>query len=729
MASGPTGAQSDRVEHAPPGSWADGLVLALRRLDQRLKQAADVAHEAFGPDAAADPYRGLYINQGDVVRLLEREPGRPVFPPPGPGEKSILGTLEEGSRLAWLAKAYGLPAFDMDVVLIALAPEVDLRYERLYAYLQDDVSRKRPSVDLVLNLLCGSASEKLARRLRFAADSALVRQDVVHLVADPAGSPLLSHALRLDDQIVRLLLRQPGLDSRLARYARMIRPAPLPASAAAAGGALPGPALARLCAEVRNRQGSLCLQFQGVRGAGQFEAAEALAACLGAPLLAFDLDSAPAADAEFEAVLKVLLREARFRDAVLYLEPLDALTGTDRSAASRHLRATLADQGGVTVLAGASAWAPPGGGRLGVLTIPFPVPESPARGVLWGDRLATAGVAVDGDGLDALADRFRLTPAQIDSAVANATVRSRWRETLRGACEGAPGPTLGELFDAARNESGHDLGELARKVEPVHTWERIVLPDDGLEQLDALCRQVKRRRTVLDDWGFGRAMGRGKGVNALFFGPPGTGKTTAAEVIANELGLDLYQIDLARVVSKYIGETEKMLARLFDAAQDANAILFFDEADALFGKRSEVRDSHDRYANLEIAYLLQKIEQYEGVAVLATNLRQNMDESFLRRLQFVVEFPFPDEPAREQIWRVHFPGEAPRDATIDFGFLAKRLRVAGGDIKNIVLGAAFLAAGDGQPIGMSHLIRAARREYQKLGKLLGPAELGPYAAE
>jgi SpoVK/Ycf46/Vps4 family AAA+-type ATPase len=242
-------------------------------------------------------------------------------------------------------------------------------------------------------------------------------------------------------------------------------------------------------------------------------------------------------------------------------------------------------------------------------------------------------------------------------------------------------------------------------------------------QLEEICEQVIHRHRVLDDWGFSRRLATGSATTALFVGPSGTGKTMAAEVLARELGLDLYKIDLAGVISKYIGETEKNLERIFAAAQHANAILFFDEAEALFGKRSEVSDAHDRYANIEIAYLLQRMEQYEGIAILATNLRQNMDEAFVRRLQFIVEFPFPDEASRARIWSVLFPREAPCAADIDFSTLARRVPLAGGNIKNVVFGAAFLAAADGSPIAMRHLIQAARREYQKMGKLFSAGEL------
>jgi SpoVK/Ycf46/Vps4 family AAA+-type ATPase len=222
----------------------------------------------------------------------------------------------------------------------------------------------------------------------------------------------------------------------------------------------------------------------------------------------------------------------------------------------------------------------------------------------------------------------------------------------------------------------------------------------------------------MGEWGFGRKLSGGKGVNALFAGSSGTGKTMAAEVIANELGLDLYKIDLSSVVSKYIGETEKNLERIFDAAEHADAILFFDEADAIFGKRSEVHDAHDRYANIEVAYLLQRMEQYEGISLLATNLRQNMDEAFVRRLAFIIHFPFPDEESRRRIWTGIWPEEITLDEDVDLGQLARQYKLSGGNIKNVALAAAFLAAPEGGCVTMSHLLQSVRREYQKTGKVL-----------
>jgi SpoVK/Ycf46/Vps4 family AAA+-type ATPase len=244
-----------------------------------------------------------------------------------------------------------------------------------------------------------------------------------------------------------------------------------------------------------------------------------------------------------------------------------------------------------------------------------------------------------------------------------------------------------------------------------------------MAHLREICAQAEYRNVVYGEWGFDRKLSLGKGLNMLFVGPPGTGKTMAAEVIAHELQLDLYRIDLSQVVSKYIGESEKNLDRIFTAAENSNSILFFDEADALFGKRSEVRDSHDRYANIEISYLLQKMEEYQGISVLATNLRQNLDDAFMRRVQAVVEFPFPDAEYRQRIWNSVFPQEAPLHDDVDFKLLAHEVQLAGGNIKNMALAAAFYAAGDGGSIRMEHLIQAARREHQKIGRSWNEAGL------
>ena len=356
-------------------------------------------------------------------------------------------------------------------------------------------------------------------------------------------------------------------------------------------------------------------------------------------------------------------------------------------------------------------WMPLGHQPLGVIDVPFTRPGAADRRKMWRRAVADTGLRAAPRDLTAVSDRFRLSPGQIRDAALTASGAARLRDPGH-----APRITAAELFAAARRESGSDLGSFAHRVPLVHGWNDLVVPADVLRQLRELTARVERRARVLDAWGFGAKLSSGKGISALFAGPPGTGKTMAAGVIAADLGLDLFAIDLSTVVSKYIGETEKNLSRVFAAAADSDAILFFDEADALFGKRSEVRDAHDRYANIEIAYLLQRMEQYDGLAVLATNLRHHLDEAFTRRLQVVVDFPFPDVAERLRIWRACLPPQAPLAPDVDLQALARH-RLAGGNIRNVVLGAAYLAAAQRVPIGAAHFAKATRREHQKMGKV------------
>jgi hypothetical protein len=369
---------------------------------------------------------------------------------------------------------------------------------------------------------------------------------------------------------------------------------------------------------------------------------------------------------------------------------------------------------GTLIVAGASLWLPKGTTRdRRVVEQAFPIPAFGHRRSLW-ERFLDASDTVEAHALDALAGQFMLTSGQIRDAVSTAKDRA--------AQAGHP---VGreDLFAAARAHSNVRLASLANKIVPRFQWEDIVLPEDQLALLREIINTVRGRPKVLDTWGVGRKLASSRGVTVLFSGPPGTGKTMAAEIIADELGLDLYKIDLSTVVSKYIGETEKNIERIFKEAERSNAILFFDEADALFGKRSEVRDSHDRYANIEISYLLQRMEAYDGVTILATNLRGNLDEAFTRRLQFAVNFPFPEAEDRQRIWRSLFPDDVPRAEELDFNYLAEHFRLAGGNIRNIIVSAAYLAAADGNHVTMDHLLHGTRRELQKMGRLVREEDL------
>jgi hypothetical protein len=328
------------------------------------------------------------------------------------------------------------------------------------------------------------------------------------------------------------------------------------------------------------------------------------------------------------------------------------------------------------------------------------------RNAGWRRETAAAGIELSEADLSGLAGRFTLTPGQLRAVVATAQDLAAMH-----------GDTAARhLAGAARLTSDQSLGRLASKVVCRHGWDDLVLPAATVRRLCELAGAIRQRHVVYGGGGFGARVAAGAGIKALFAGASGTGKTMAAGVLARDLELDLYKVDLSGVVSKYIGETEKNLDRIFRAARAANAIVFLDEAEAIMGKRSDVKDAHDRYANIEVAYLLQKLEEHEGIVILATNLRRNIDDAFNRRMQYVIDFSRPAEPERERIWRGMFPAGAPLDPDVDFAFLAKEFDLSGGDIRNVALDAAFLAAHDGGVIAMRAIVEALSRQMVKEGK-------------
>ena len=606
------------------------LLHALQRLNQRLEQAITTAEAVYGSDASADPYRGMYISHAEVARLLARLSSADVLEA-GATPAQPLSSADDSPRLTMIQRSFGLSHLEADILLIAIAPELDQGYERLYAFLQNDMTKRRPSVALALDLLCPTLEARLSARKHFAADSQLLRYQFMQLVDDPADHqpPLMSKYLKVDERIVSFLLGMDDLDPRLLPYVR--------------AGIVP-PALGdlHLAEEVKQRlpllvqqatSGSqgLMLYLQGSYGVGKHTTAAALCGELGIGLLAIDVEQLLAAsDGSFGPTLRLCLREATLQQAALYLDVFDALLSEDRRAQRDLLIRELVGIRGLIFLAGNTIWEPADlPDELAFVRVVLPRPLYTKRLQLWARALGNDVLGVAAADIEALADKFRFSAGQIRDVVATARNLARWRAT-----DGQV--TMEDLTAACRLQSNQKLATLARKVTANYTWNDIVLPADRLQQLREICNHVQYRALVYDEWGFDRKLSLGKGLNALFAGPSGTGKTMAAEIIARELGLDMYKIDLSMVVSKYIGETEKNLARIFAEAETSNAILFFDEADALFGKRSEVRDSHDRYANVEIAYLLQRMEEYEGVVILATNLRKNMDDAFVRRLHSTV---------------------------------------------------------------------------------------------
>ncbi|MEW6583366.1 MAG: ATP-binding protein, partial [Actinomycetota bacterium] len=513
---------------------------------------------------------------------------------------------------------------------------------------------------------------------RFGQDAPLRTTGALRLLDDRGLTPLADRGVKVADRLAAFLL---GVDLDESDRDGRLRRRPLPAYD-------PG-------------RGDAVLQLRALLATDSHlplltvgpDAAAILAVALGRPVIL--VDAAEAADQEHmrDAALACALEGARLA--------FDGLESLDPGERRRVVRALHARRERTLVCARTADAAVALGDRT-ALVVEAPMPTYAERRVAWS---ALAGVA----DVDDVSAKFRLSIGQIAEAA----------EVARQAslAEGAAAPLARHLDLGARRASSTRIGELATHLEAAFGWQHLVLPERPLDIIRSISSYLRHRDLVLSEWGYDRTVARAQGLKVLFAGESGTGKTMTGQVLARELGLDLYRIDLATIVSKYIGETEKNLDRIFDAAEGSNAILFFDEADALFGKRSEVSDAHDRYANIEVAYLLQKMESYSGAVILATNFRHNIDDAFLRRLDFVVDFPFPEPEDRARIWRLVLPAEAPLADDIDTEFLATQFKLSGGGIRNASLAAAFLAAEDGGVIGMPHLVRGVALEYAKLGRL------------
>lgn len=683
---------------------------ALFRLDLRLRLAIDGQREDLA-ERTRDPFRGLYITDADVDELLAG------LSPADAAEQYLTGPAGRvASRLGRLAQLFDLDEFEQDALLICLAPDLDLRYERLYAYLQDDVTKRRPTVDLILRLLSPTLEAMVANRSALGPNGRLLREGILVLSDEAAaGWAFLGKPLKVDERVGEYLLGSDELDARLAGYVRLILPTTT--SHLDVPGDLPE-RLSRLVSrsDAASEEG-VVIYLHGAPGAAKLATLRTVCRLAKRPLLHLDLDALLTASKP-SLVLNLAAREALLRDAVLGVTDVEPLLadGDELLPIRNQFQALLTRRTGTTFLLGDARWEPshwlPG---VRAMRVDLPALGPAARLDLW--RAQLDGQLPPDDVTD-LASRYRLDGDAIESVLSGARLRADWR--------GATEVEAVDIRRAAAAFAAPSLGALAKRVDPRYGWDDIVLTTDGYAQLREICDRARHSLTVLDRWGFGRKHARRHGLTALFAGQPGTGKTMAAEVIANALSLELFRIDLSSVVSKYIGETEKNLEQIFRAADHGDAVLLFDEADAIFGKRSEVRDAHDRYANVETAYLLQRLEAYDGMAILTTNLRGNIDEAFIRRLDFVLEFPMPEEAERLAIWRLALPSEAPLSPDLDLAFIARKFRLAGGHIRNIALTAAFLAAAEDCPIGMKHVVRATRREYQKQGKMVAPGDFEHY---
>lgn len=593
------------------------------------------------------------------------------------------------STLDRVANAFNLSKFETNLLLLCAGIELDSELPSLCVQAQDG-DRPYPTFSLAMASLPNPHWNALA-------PSAPLRFWRLIEVSD--GSSLVTSRLRIDERILHYLTGISYLDDR---FWGLIEPLTDPDPLA--------PSQNHRCDELARRlvAPDRTAAIVNLYGSHRVEV-ESFAASLSARLdlcgHRIRLADIPASSAEREALARLWKRETVLSPSILIVDCFDASAADGQS--QNHARAFVESLDVPLLICSRE---PVDEMRRPILRADVPRPSRSEQREAWCDVLGDTAIGLNGT-FDRLVGQFDFGLQAIRSAGLDALT----------AADGA-GDSLSErLWNSSRFHCRQGIAELARRIEPAASWNDIVLPEAQLAILRDIAAQVHQRTTVYETWGFARKSARGLGIAALFSGPSGTGKTMAAEVLANELQLDLYHIDLSQMVSKYIGETEKNLARIFDAAERGGAILLFDEADALFGKRSEVKDSHDRHANIEVSYLLQRMESYRGLAILTTNQKSALDDAFERRIRFLVNFPFPDAAQRAEIWRRIFPQETPI-GELDADRLA-RLNVSGGIIRNIALHAAFLAAEGSGVVRMNEIQQAARRVYARLEKTLNETEV------
>lgn len=626
--------------------------------------------------------------------------------------------LHEQSKELWksgiptaldaLAQIFGLTESDRILIMICIAPEIDISFERLYAYVQDDISRKYVTAHLAASLLESDPELRIGLKQSLLPGSPLFKYKLIERDTNVSISTgWNNYPLRINHRITDYLNGINRIDENAENFLEQISKVKyLPQSYQSIADKL-----ASLTEMQDTQLIPSAINLTGPAITAKLNIASKLCEIWKIELYKLDLKQVVASIIRVNELTSLLERECLLLPAAIYIEVPGEEENNDPV---KVLAEKLIERFGSFFFIGSRE---PFYTIREMFHVQVPKLNIHEQTELWKHQLSCKNINLEGN-INILAEQFDFETDMVEKSIAAVSIENRMRDGKNSSLK------VEDLWKASREQSRNDLEGLAQRLRPCFGWEDIVLPQKILEQLYDIASQVENRAVVYEKWGYGVRLNRGRGISALFSGVSGTGKTMAAEILAGHLNLDLYRIDLSAVVSKYIGETEKNLRKVFDAAEQSGAILFFDEADALFGKRTEVKDSHDRYANIEINYLLQRMEDYRGLAILATNMKSLLDQSFLRRLRFHVEFPFPDSNYRELIWKKSFPPQT-EIGDLDYNFLRK-LEIPGGNIKNISLNAAFLAAADGQVINMEHIFKATKREYAKIGKMVLQSEFGSY---
>ncbi|QHN05497.1 ATP-binding protein [Granulicella sp. WH15] len=603
-------------------------------------------------------------------------------------------------QLERVTRLFGLSSFERRVLLAAVAFEIDSTFASVCAAAHADDRMGYPTFLLMLSAFEDAHWDALS-------PSSPLRS--WNLITLAQGETVASSRMRIDERMLHFLLGGQGENTRLAGVWQPVVASGVPLATSQEQVAT------RIAALLTPMEGTLppVIEILGADSASRQAVAIAAAANCGLGLGRVVPHLLPGSASDHHGLARLLEREAVLEQRAIFvpMDDLEAAEGARTTPLSALLEAISAP-----VMLGAEAPVRVFGRETVLFELKKPTVCEQSN--LWREALGSRASSLNGS-LDRLSTHFNLSSEAIYRNSAMSIALSG--EEPKDSGGGEDKLLADSLWNTCRTQSRVRLDKLAQRVEADAGWDDLILPASEMRVLRTIALQMQHRMRVHERWGFRGTGGRGMGLTAIFAGQSGTGKTTAAEVLAQELRLDLFRVDLSHTISKYIGETSRNLRQIFDAAEEAGAILLFDEADALFGKRSEVRDSHDRFANAEVSYLLQRLELYRGLAILATNMKQAIDQAFLRRVRFVVQFPFPDAAMREAIWRRALPAEAPTEA-INFHALSL-LSVTGANIRNIALNGAFLAAAEGTPIRMAHLLEAAHAEADKLERAVPESEI------
>ncbi len=682
-------------------------------------------------DTSESLFHGLAISEervSETLRQLNRKTTDEYVSSNNPDLKNIIQQIEQKKNnsiknnipfsLELLIERFSLSQLEERIILASLAPEIDSSYEIIFAYLQDHIAKRRPSINFVLDLVCSSTHEKLFCKKYLSNSGKLHKFGIIKKISTDPSDNGLNETIILDQRIVTFLLGDMTFDSSMGAYCEFFTLDKKP---------MPRKYLDDIKQKIfqyilnkstyKDKKQLLC--FCGPNGVGKKSLAHTISNNLNKPLLCIDIGAAFDIQDNLNEMISKISREAVLNNCFLYIHNFDlVLADPTKKIHFQNLINTLKNSTEL-ISFGTTKNPPPEIFYHNNTSIIFLQPSTyMEQKQIWKSFLQNK---ISDDIVEDLTSKYDLSHHQIESAYVVAQNLS-WSNK-----QNSEEFLIKHLYDACKAQYQGKIGDLTTKISSTLSWDDLILPSSKKEQLLEIISHVKNKNKILSEWGFNDKITSNKGLNVLFHGQSGTGKTMAASVIAKELDLDLYKINLASILSKYIGETEKNLDKIFSELRTSNSILFFDEADSLFGKRTELKDSHDRYANIEVSYLLQKLEEHNEIVILATNFLKNMDDAFLRRMQFMIEFPFPNKSERLKIWKNTFPKTCPITLTdLDYYFLSENFDLSGGNIKNIALSAAFFASGESYPINMKHIILAIKREYEKIGKSFNKAEFGEY---